>query len=232
MNAVNLVLQKRIDALILVGSDYVGDGSEEATEYIREASEQVPVFMINGYVRAPGVYCVLADDYRAVYDAVTELLEAGKERILFLSDSISYSAAEKLRGYEDALKDNGLPVLKELEIFVQNKILKVREHLMGLSEQGKLDFDAVIATEDGLAVGAVKYVRMKNLSIPEDISIIGYNNSELAVCCEPELSSIDNRSDTLCETAVDFMMVHLSGQPVRHKKIVPCSFVKRLTTDF
>lgn len=232
VNAVNLILQKRIDALVLVGSNYAGDGGDAATEYIREAAKQIPVFMINGYVRSPGVYCVLADDYQAVYDAVTELLEAGKKRILFLSDSSSYSAAEKLRGYEDALKDNGLPVLDELKIFVQNKILKVREHLLGLSEQGKLEFDAVIATDDGLAVGAVKYVRMKKLSIPEDISIIGYNNSELAICCEPELSSIDNRSETICETIVDFMMVHLSGQPVRHKKLVPCYLVKRLTTDF
>ena len=71
-----------------------------------------------------------------------------------------------------------------------------------------------------MAVGAVKYARKKGLSVPEDVNIIGFNNSELAVCCEPELSSIDSRSEVLCKTAVDSMMMALSGHPVRHKKIM------------
>ena len=75
------------------------------------------------------MYCVLADNYQAVYDLVSSLTEAGRKRILFLYDSNSYSAEEKLRGYEDALIDNGLPVLDELKIFTQNRIQKVRDFL-------------------------------------------------------------------------------------------------------
>ena len=160
---------------------------------------------------------------------LTTLTEAGRKRILFLYDSNSYSAAEKIRGYEEALRDNDLPVRKELEIFEENKILKVRDRLLA---QENLEFDAVVATDDGLAVGAVKYARQKGLSVPEDINIIGFNNSELAVCCEPELSSIDSRSEMICKTAVDSMMMALNGHPVRHKKTIPCCFIKRRTTNF
>ena len=64
-------------------------------------------------------------------------------------------------------------------------------------------FDAVVATDDGLAVGALKYAMKKQMRIPEDVNIIGFNDSELAVCCEPELTSIDSRRDALCKTAVD-----------------------------
>ena len=228
VNAVSRILQKRIDALVLVGSNYAGDGKEEnSTEYIREAAQEVPVFLINGYIRCPGVYCVLADNYQAVYDLVSSLTEAGRKRILFLYDSNSYSAEEKLRGYEDALIDNGLPVLDELKIFTQNRIQKVRDFL---SEQKDIEFDAAVATEDGLAVGVVKYARAKGLMIPEDVDIIGYNNSELAVCCEPELSSVDSVGETLCRTAIDSMMNLLNGEPIKHKKIVPCRLVKRLTS--
>lgn len=229
VNAVHLLLQKRIDALLLVGSHYAGDGGEDTTEYIAQAAQEVPVFLINGYIRCKGVYCVLSDNYQIMYDTVSALTEAGRKRILFLYDSKSYSAMGKLRGYEDALRDNGLPVLQELEIFEQNKILKVRDRLLAEED---LKFDAAIATDDGLAVGAVKYARMNNFSIPEDVNIIGFNNSELSVCCEPELSSIDSRSETLCKTAVDSMMMVLNGHTVRHKKVVPCRLIKRRTTNF
>lgn len=229
VNAVNMVLRKKIDALVLVGSHYAGYGEKDELTYLKEAALEVPVFLINGYVPCQGVYCVLADNYQEVYDTVSALTEAGRKRILFLYDSNSYSAMQKMKGYEDALRDNGLEVLNELKIFAQNKIMKVREVL---SEQADLEFDAVMATDDGLAVGAVKYARMKNLSVPEDINIIGYNNSELAICCEPELSSIDSRNETLCKTAVDSLMLLLDGQPVRHKKSVPCSLIKRRTTNF
>ncbi len=229
VNAVELILKKRIDALLLVGSNYAGDGEEASTKYIAKAAREVPVFLINGYIHCQGVYCVLSDNYQIMYDTVSALTEAGRKRILFLYDSKSYSAAEKMRGYEDALRDNDLPIRKELEIFEQNKILKVRDRL--LAEKG-LEFDAVVASDDGMAVGAVKYARKKGLSVPEDVNIIGFNNSELAVCCEPELSSIDSRSEVLCKTAVDSMMMALSGHPVRHKKIIPCCFIKRRTTDF
>lgn len=232
VNAVNLILQKRIDALILVGSNYAGDGGDAATEYIRDAADAVPVFLINGYVQAQGICCIMSDDYRAVYDAATKLLESGRKRILFLHDSVSQSALEKMRGYEDALRDNGFPVREELKIFVKNTILEARERLWQRSERDGLEFDSVIATEDGLAVGAIKYIRMKGLRIPEDISVIGYNDSELAVCCEPELTSIDSQSKELCESAVEYMMAHLNGQTMRHKKTVPCRLVKRRTTDF
>lgn len=111
---------------------------------------------------------------------------------------------------------------------MKNKIQKVRDFLF---VQENLEFDAAVATEDGLAVGVVKYVRQKGYSIPEDVSIIGYNNSELAVCCEPELSSVDSRGEALCRTAVDTMMTLLKGKNVKHKIVVPCKLVKRRSTN-
>lgn len=227
--AVASILQKRIDALVLVGSNYAGDGDEEEVQYIVDAAEQVPVFMINGYVRCPNIYSVLQDDYQAMYDAVTAMIEAGRKRILFLYDSDSYSATEKRLGYEDALTDSGLSVEEGLEIFLPNNVIEVRDVLL---EKKDLSFDAVAATDDGLAVGAVKYAVRMGLSVPEQINIIGYNNSEYAVCCEPELTSIDSRGDVLCKIAIDSMMELLAGKSIRHKKKIECRMVKRRTTDF
>lgn len=227
--AVNTVLQKRIDALIIVGSSYADDDPDaERVDYIREAARQVPVFLINGYVRGENISCALCNDYEATHATVSELLQSGRRSVLFLSDSHSYSANQKRRGYEDALRDAGLPVREDLELFVQNQIDAARDLLLSIPS---LEIDSVFATEDGLAAGALKYAKRRGILVPEDLSIIGYNNSELAVCCNPELSSIDSRIDRLCRIVIDSLKLKLKGKPVRDKVYAKGYLIRRATTD-
>lgn len=228
--AVHSILQKRIDALVLIGSSYAEDDeNSEKVEYIREAAKQVPVFMMNGCIQGENIYCALCNDFQAAYMAVTELLQSGREEILFLSDSHSYSATQKLRGYKQALKDAGLSVKDSMCVYVENKIDKARDLLLSRND---LMFDAVFATEDGLAVGALKYAKKRNLSVPRDISIIGYNNSELSVCCDPELSTVDSRGERLCKIIIDSMMLRLKNREIRSKVYANGFLIRRGTTDF
>ena len=75
-----LLLSKRIDALILVGSLYAGSGKDpEETEYVRAAAQQVPVFMINGYVEGENIYCSYGDDRQGAYDVTRALIRRGEE---------------------------------------------------------------------------------------------------------------------------------------------------------
>ncbi|MGN1014746.1 MAG: LacI family DNA-binding transcriptional regulator [Butyricicoccus sp.] len=228
--AVNTILNKRIDALILIGSSYADDDADsEQVEYIREAAKQVPVFLMNGYVRGDNIYCALCNDYDVTFLTVSELIRSGRTRILFLSDSHSYSANQKLKGYEDALRAADLPVDDSLKLYIQNDINQVRDYLLFRTD---LKMDAVFATEDGLAAGALKYAKKKGLSVPESISIIGYNNSELSVCCDPELSTIDSRGERLCRIIIDSMMLLKQDKKIKPKVYANGFLVRRSTTDF
>lgn len=174
-NAVDLIMKKRIDALVLVGSTYADVGTAgSGCEYIRKASAKIPVFLINGEVEGDNIYCVYSQDEQAAYEAVSELIASGRQRILFLTDSDTYSVMKKMAGYERALKENGLPVLGELKLCLKNQIQYVRDILLS---RRTLVFDSVLATDDGLAVGAVKYAHAKGLSIPEDLAVIGDRKS-------------------------------------------------------
>ena len=227
VEAVKILLDRRIDAMILVGSHYAGDCGQNDIQYLKDAAQKVPVVLMNGYVRVPGVYCVLTDNYKAVYDTVCNLIEAGRKKIVFLYDANSYSTTKKLEGYQDALIDNGLKVQEEYKVFMPNNVLKARD----LLAKKRLDFDAVIASDDAMAVGALKYVHQINKSIPEDVNVVGFNNSELCVCCNPEMSSIDSQEE-LSEIAVDSLIKVLAGKSVRQKMEIPCKFIKRNTTQF
>ena len=98
------------------------------------------------------------------------------------------------------------------------------------ASQCGLSFDGVIAADDNLALGAVKYALQNGLKIPEDLSIIGYNNSLLATCCEPELTSIDNRLETLCQHLITTLMGILNGEEMPKKTVFSGEIIQRGTT--
>ena len=229
---VKMLLSKKIDTLVLVGSTYAGNGRDEFdTDYIREAAEQTPVFMINAKVTGDNIYCTYADDFHATYEVTKAFLRRGKEKILFMYDSESFSARQKMAGYEAALQDADYPIRGELKFKTKNEIEYTRNMLLEYNHM--LDFDSVLATEDGIAIGAIKYAKIKGLSIPEDLAITGYNNSILAIGCEPELTSVDSKIGVMCKNTVERMVELLENETQIEKNVcVSCEIVRRCTTDF
>lgn len=228
--AVNVLLHRQVDALVLIGSVYADDDPDsERVNYIREAARQVPVFLINGYVRGEDVYCAVCDDYEASYAAAAEMIASGRRKILFLTDMDTVSTNLKRKGCQAALAEAGLELRGNVNVGLENQIYQTCDHLLRLPE---LDIDGVFAANDALAAGALKYAMRRGLSVPEDLCIIGYNNSELSVCCNPELSTIDSRERRLCKIAVDSIRLRMSGRPVGGKVSAKGCFIRRGTTDF
>ena len=95
-----------------------------------------------------------------------------------------------------------------------------------------LEVDGIFAANDALAAGALKYAKGRGLSVPGDLCVIGYNNSELSVCCDPELSTIDSREQRLCQIVVDFIKLRLGGKQVCGKVSAKGCLIRRGTTDF
>lgn len=227
----NVLLNKKVDALILIGSSFVYD-TEEENQYITEAGEQVPVMLLNAALDAPNVYGVLTDDYNSVYEAVVKLVKEGRKHILYFYNSHSYSGKKKLAGYVGAVEALGLT--KEeglLQFYGRNHedIPGMAEHLRKLREEG-IVFDAVVTSDDELALGVVKYAGQAGIKIPEELSVIGYNNSMLATCSVPEISSIDIRLETLCQHLTGSLMRALEGEELPEKSVFSGELVERQTT--
>lgn len=228
VEAVKLVMDRRIDAMILVGSHYAKDGGQNDVQYIVDAAKEVPVILMNGYIRAQNVYCVLTDNYRAVYDVVNMLIQSGDTKIAFLYDANSYSTLRKKKGYKDALKDNGLGIENAYQLFVPNDVMKVKHILL----EKKLETNAFVTSDDEMAIGVIKYANQIHKKIPEDIRVVGFNNSHLCLCCTPELSSIDSQVKNLSNIAVETLIKVLNGEKQPTKIEISCEFVSRNTTNF
>ena len=228
--AVSALVRCRVDALVLIGSVYADDDPDsQRVNYIREAAAQIPVFLINGYVRGDNICCAVCDDYGASYSAAKEMIDSGRRKILFLADVDTVSTNLKRKGCEAALAEAGLELRGFVSVGLSNQICQTRDHLLKLPE---LDVDGIFAANDALAAGALKYAMRRGLSVPGDLCVIGYNNSELSVCCNPELTTIDSREARLCQIAIDCLKRRLGGRPTDGKVSAKGCLIRRGTTDF
>lgn len=225
-----LLLSKRIDAVIMVGSQFL-EPIKKDNAYILDAAAEVPVMMINGYLSHPNIYCTLGDDHQAIYDCVNRLIQHKRRQILYLYNSKSYSSLKKLNGYKDALTANGMEVDEKLMLLCPNNVFEIKDMIKTIYNSGTT-FDAVVASEDILAVGAIKFIKETGMSIPKDCNVIGYNNSLLATCCDPELSSVDNHVEALCISTISTLMRVLAGNDVPNKTTISNDLIVRSTTNF
>ncbi len=229
--SMNLLITKKVDGIILIGSTYICE-KEEDNKYILDAATQVPVMLLNAALDAPNVYSILSDDFSSMHDATMHMIESGIKDILYFYNSTSYSGKKKLAGYRSAMESKGLLKSGNLLQFFQGShedIPAMADHLAKLAQKG-ISFHGVVAANDTLALGAVKYAREAGLKMPDDLSIIGYNNSMLTNTCEPELTSIDNKLETLCQHLITTLMGVLNGNEMPKKTIFSGELIKRGTT--
>jgi LacI family transcriptional regulator/LacI family asc operon transcriptional repressor len=226
-----LLLSKHVDGVVLLGSTFVED-SEAGNGYLRSAARRLPLVLLNGSYPCENIYCVLCDDYRATMEATQYLIDKGSKDILYLYHSGNYSGQKKLAGYRAGLQSRGVPVRENLiRYFAEDKtsVPAVRDHILALDAQG-LSFDAVLTSEDVLSVGAAKYARVKKRGVPVSLSIIGYNNSSFCLCCEPELTSVDNKLESLCNHCVNTMLTVLGGGEAPQMSLFTAELVRRGST--
>lgn len=226
----NLLMSKRVDAIIMVGSNFV-EIKDEDNNYIRQAAKQMPIMILNGSLEGDRIYSILCDDYRAMYDATTALLDRNHKNILYLYNSLSYSGLKKAGGFKAALESRNIPIREDYIQYIEGSITDIKKRLIKLYEKG-ITMDGIITADDNLAIGALKFAKAKNLSVPDDIAIIGYNNSLITECCDPELTSIDNKLECVTKNCINSLMGVFAGEDIPLKTIFSAELVKRNTTSF
>ena len=106
-----LLLQKRVDAMILIGSIFK---EQNDNSHIEEAARRVPLVIINSYLDLPNTYCVYCDEENAAYEAVSLMIKDGRKRIGYVCGPQTPNALLKEAGFRRALADNNLPAIPEL----------------------------------------------------------------------------------------------------------------------
>lgn len=224
-----LLISKNVDAVFFIGSHFVGESDEE-NAYIRSAAEKFPVFILNGELSGQNIYSVLCNDFKAGKEITDLVFEKGSKLPIYLYRALNYSGQRKMQGFLDSCSAHGLDMTQKRTFSCPGPTEKTREILERIEDIIGMDFDAVVAADDELAVGAVKYAVARNKKIPEEFQITGYNNSVLSTCSTPELTTMDNRVEFLCVTAVEQMMQVLEKKDVAEHTMFSGRIIERETT--
>lgn len=203
--------------MILVFPNKVGD----IKVFVKRHQAENNFVLLDGPVKGIGLDNVGADHFRGAYEAVHYLLRMGHKRIGYLTHTIPNDFRDRQRGeaYCRALENFGLEVdsslILRVHLFRENDKDrgKMRKYL---SSPGRPT--ALFAFCDDLCVRAFKTIRSIGLKVPQDIALVGYDNSPQARELEVPLTSVDQRAEEMGRLAAEMIIGRMEGQKFPKKK--------------
>jgi LacI family transcriptional regulator len=170
---------------------------------------------------------VKLNDYEGAYNTVVHMLQQGYKKIAHLSGPEHLNVyRERINGYLDALKDNGI----EYQKIIQDVITKERgiEAFKELKERSELP-DAIFAASDYSALGAVLAARKYNISVPEEIGIAGFANEPFTEFVFPGITSTDQKAELMGERIAKIFLDDPEGNN-KLKEIISPELIVRNST--
>ncbi len=219
-NAIRNCFSRHVDAIVLIGSVFI----ESNTDFFNGIAKDIPLFFINGRLDTPNTYCVLCDDFEAMYLTAKNIQE---EKIVYLYDSETYSSLMKLNGLKKAFAETGKQLSTKMLKLNDLSLVELTATCVELLKNQH--FDCILTASDNLAVAALKASQELGLSIPDQIKILGYNNSILSKCTTPALSSINSQITLLAQRTYDNIISFFNGETPPTVQFVEGTLVHRET---
>lgn len=192
------------------------------------AGLHIPVVLIDSYVHTSQFCNVGLEDFTGSYKATRYLIEKGHRRIGFASPNIKDGGVlqERFLGYKAALAESSIPFDKS--IIFQHEMDLASAKLASDEIVKHPDLTGVVVSADIMAAGIMTGLREHGVRIPDDISIIGFDDINIARLVSPPLTTIRQDMNLKGRLAVDFMLQLLNGTPLETKEIVlPTKLIER-----
>lgn len=180
----------------------------------------IPIVLIDSYVPLNNMCNIGLEDYKGGYTATRYLIDNGHQNIAFASPTITNRGvvSERFLGYKQALTEAKLPFRSELvfeqELDTETTIALGRK----LSERS--DITAIFATADILAAGIIAGIQQSGKHVPEDFSVIGFDDINLCRLISPTLTTIHQDAPYKGKLAVNFLMDMLDMKPLKEREII------------
>lgn len=236
----SMIYNSDIKSIIILGEMYSWDSTE--IKMLKSRFEHVvsisPYYYSNKLNLTNDV--IIIDTYFTSKSVLSKLVENGRKKILLLcgptTSDIATTNFELWRltadgreiAYYEVMKENDLPITEDLiyncnwDPDVANDILEE------LITNKKVEFDAIFAGDDMIALACMKVLNKHKIDIPGQVAVVGFNNQEFSRYASPSLSSIDIYYDTIGAMAVELIKYKsISGDKVPLKVIIPSNYVKR-----
>ena len=215
------IRQKKVHAVLLVGMF-------PASVYEKFKKLNVPIVLLDNALADCSFDSVIADNEKGAYEATCRMVEKNHRRIACIRAPLHEAATqERFRGYTRALSDAGIPFYEELVVegnFQSDGGEIAMEKLLSL----KFAPTAVFCFNDEMAIGAMKTIRNHGLSIPDDISLAGFDDIEWAAHAVPPLSTVHVPIEEIAYAGVQLLESRMARHTtIPYKIMIPARFIER-----
>ncbi|WP_213864879.1 substrate-binding domain-containing protein [Vibrio crassostreae] len=217
-NAINLLINSRCESLV-VHSKGISD-----EELVKLANEVPGLVLINRIVPDIENRCIALDNRRGSYIATEYLIKNGHKHIGYICSSHNIEDAhDRLAGYLDALKDNGIEPSDEYIEYGEPDELGGEQAMVNLMAKNT-DITAIATYNDYMAAGCLALLQENGIRIPEDMSVIGFDDGHIARFIYPRLTTIRYPIQVMANQAVKLSLQLASDGPKEqseHKLFMP-----------
>lgn len=173
---------------------------------------------------------VKVDDYQAAYRGTSYLIENGHEMIAFLGGKSEdpIAGVPRLQGYIQALSDNNITVDNKL---IKHNGFSFKDGILSMEQllEETVKPTAIFAACDEIAIGALTVAHRKGIKIPDDISIIGYDNTIISEMCYPALTTIGQPLYDMGKKSVEMLIKKINYNAQIESVIMPFKIIERET---
>lgn len=208
--AINTLLERQVDGLILVGGLVADDTLEQI-------AAQKPLVLVARQSDALADQCIRVDNFKGAYAATQHLIEMGHRHIAHITTPEASRVAaddvsQRLAGYRQALDDAGVmfdpQLIVEGNLLLQSGVLAVERLLMQ-----KRPFSAIFAANDQMAFGARLALFRRGFRVPEDVSLVGFDDHYSAAYAIPPLTTVRQPAIELGHAAVTAILDLIDDNP-------------------
>jgi LacI family transcriptional regulator len=219
------LLSREINGMMLTR---VSDESKIVKKIVKR---NIPIVVIDRAFEHENVSNVVLDNYRAGCMAAEYLLELGHSRIACITGPLKISLSrERLKGFKSTLKAKGVDLLPS-ELYEGNFLYPSGvQGVQALREQGA-SYTALWAMNDLMSFAAMRALQEGGTRVPEEVSVLGMDDLEIAEMVSPPLTTIHYPIKELVERAMELLISQISSREVRSETIVlePSMTVRRST---
>lgn len=181
----NIVRSKSVEGLIFVGSE-IND-----KRVFELKKENIPFVLVNNYIQGQDICYIDSNNRQGAFKATEYLIQLGHKKIAFIrGPEISMNAEDRYTGFKEAMKEYHIPIHRE---FVRTGNFNREISYRVICDILKLkDWPtAIFAADDTMCISALEAVRHVGLNVPDDISLVGFNNSPESVVVTPRLTTVE-----------------------------------------
>lgn len=165
---------------------------------------------------------VMIDNIAAAADATRHLLALGRRRLAFLGavvGDVTVSTDRRLEGFQLALEEAGLRAESSRVLHATDFSPEAGRLAVHVALDSGLDIDGILCRDDQFAVGALRALHERGVGVPDDIALIGWDDTALSRYAFPQLTSVSPDKRAIAETAFGLLVERIDGLvgPGRHR---------------